>query len=53
MKDCRRYARPTNLLEAVAACGVSIFGIIALLPVAGAAPGPRWGYSFFSCCAAS
>ena len=43
MKDRRRYARPTNLLEAVAACGVSIFGIIALLPAAGAAPGPEMG----------
>ena len=43
MKDRRRYARPTNLLEAVAACGVSIFGIIALLPATGAAPGPEMG----------
>ena len=43
MKDRRRYAFPTNLLEAVAACGVSIFGIIALLPATGAAPGPEMG----------
>ena len=43
MKDRRRYACPTNLLEAVAACGVSIFGIIALLPATGAAPGPEMG----------
>ena len=43
MKDRQRYARPTNLLEAVAACGVSIFGIIALLPATGAASGPEMG----------
>ena len=43
MKDRRRYACPTNLLEAVAACGVSIFGIIALLPATGAASGPGMG----------
>lgn len=47
MKDRRRYARPTNLLEAAAAFGLFAFGVIALPralpPATGASPRPGMG----------